>query len=370
MVLRILFIILLVIHGLIHLMGFTKAFKIAEIEQLTQQISKPVGVLWLISTLLFIGAALLFAIKKDGWWILATAALVFSQLLIFLFWQDAKFGTIANVIVLLVTLVGYGNWSFKQMVQHEITTFKDAVDSTNSVSSIDNQKELPPVVARWLKTTGVTDKHPAASAYLHQTGKMRTSANGKWMTFRSHQWVKTNHPGFFWTVHVNVAPGINIAGRDKYINGKGNMLIKLLSLFTVADAKGKETDQGSMVRYMAEIIWCPSAAMHDYFEWEQMDAQHAQLTMKWEDVEATGIFTFNENGLPVRFEADRYYSRKSGATMERWVAEIEPESYRKFDGVFIPSQISIAWKLKEGDYHWLDMEVTEVQYNTLEKRIF
>ena len=34
-------------HGLIHLMGFAKAFNYAEISQLTQPISKNTGWLWL-----------------------------------------------------------------------------------------------------------------------------------------------------------------------------------------------------------------------------------------------------------------------------------------------------------------------------------
>ena len=37
----------LIIHGLIHLLGFAKAFRFAELPQLTQPISPLVGVLWL-----------------------------------------------------------------------------------------------------------------------------------------------------------------------------------------------------------------------------------------------------------------------------------------------------------------------------------
>lgn len=50
------FILLVVIHALIHLLGFLKAFQLAEINQLTQHISKPMGLLWLLALILFLAA--------------------------------------------------------------------------------------------------------------------------------------------------------------------------------------------------------------------------------------------------------------------------------------------------------------------------
>jgi len=46
---KVIFASIITIHGLIHLMGFVKAFQLAEINQLTKAIPKPIGLLWLIS---------------------------------------------------------------------------------------------------------------------------------------------------------------------------------------------------------------------------------------------------------------------------------------------------------------------------------
>jgi uncharacterized membrane protein len=43
-------------------------------------------------------------LKKDAWPILAIIAALISQVLIIAVWKDAKFGTIANLIVLLVAI--------------------------------------------------------------------------------------------------------------------------------------------------------------------------------------------------------------------------------------------------------------------------
>jgi len=76
---------IIIIHGLIHLMGFLKAFQLAEINQLMQDIPRPIGLLWLISTLLFIAVAAIFLLNNDWWWMIAVPALVLSQLLIIMY---------------------------------------------------------------------------------------------------------------------------------------------------------------------------------------------------------------------------------------------------------------------------------------------
>jgi len=52
---------LLLLHGLIHLMGFAKAFGYAELPQLTQPISREWGVLWLLAGGLVVATAMMLA---------------------------------------------------------------------------------------------------------------------------------------------------------------------------------------------------------------------------------------------------------------------------------------------------------------------
>ena len=92
------------IHGLIHLMGYSKSFHYSELKNITEPISKPVGVLWITACILFIATAILFLAKKDFWWMIGVAAIILSQLVIVLSWNDARFGTIANVLILLFIL--------------------------------------------------------------------------------------------------------------------------------------------------------------------------------------------------------------------------------------------------------------------------
>jgi len=91
---RIVFILILLFHGLTHYMGFAKAFDFGNLVQISKEISKPMGLFWLLTGLLFITSAILYLMKKETWPILAILAVVLSQILIFMVWKDAKFGTV------------------------------------------------------------------------------------------------------------------------------------------------------------------------------------------------------------------------------------------------------------------------------------
>ncbi len=102
--------IILVFHGLIHFMGFAKAFGYGDIKAITTPITKPLGILWMGVAWIFIVAAILAAWNKSSWWICSLIGVALSQYLIFLVWKDAKWGTIANGIILILAILSYVQW--------------------------------------------------------------------------------------------------------------------------------------------------------------------------------------------------------------------------------------------------------------------
>jgi hypothetical protein len=99
--------ILLVVHGLIHLLGVAKAFGWAELPQLTQPISPVLGILWLVSALLFLAAALSLFLWPRGWWLIGAGAVVVSMLVILPSWADAKVGAYTNAVLVVGLVFGF-----------------------------------------------------------------------------------------------------------------------------------------------------------------------------------------------------------------------------------------------------------------------
>lgn len=69
----------LAVHGVIHLMGFGKAFALLELEQLTQPISRDMGVAWLAAGAAMLAAGIHLMVAPRSWWITGLIAVVLSQ---------------------------------------------------------------------------------------------------------------------------------------------------------------------------------------------------------------------------------------------------------------------------------------------------
>lgn len=118
--LKAIFIFIIIVHALIHFMGFSKAFGYGNITQLTKEISKPIGILWLITALIFIICIALFLFKKDSWIYFSLIAVVLSQILIIMVWKDAKFGTILNAVILSVAISAWATYRFKMVFEADV----------------------------------------------------------------------------------------------------------------------------------------------------------------------------------------------------------------------------------------------------------
>ncbi len=101
------FAVFLVGHGLLHLIGVAKGFRLAALPQLTQPITPLAGALWLAAAVLLVVSAGAIYVWPRWWWGLAVVAAGISTAAIVPSWADAKMGAAANLVVLAGALFGY-----------------------------------------------------------------------------------------------------------------------------------------------------------------------------------------------------------------------------------------------------------------------
>lgn len=101
---RIVFAIILLLHGLIHVLGAIKAFGTTSIPQFSRPISKTEGVFWIVCMLSLLTTLVLYLLKNELWPTIAIAGAIFSQLLISLNWKDAKYGTLVNLLIMGISI--------------------------------------------------------------------------------------------------------------------------------------------------------------------------------------------------------------------------------------------------------------------------
>src|SRR5690606_24708531 len=156
---RILFIIILFIHGLIHLMGFVKGYRLGEIHTLTQYISKTYGTAWLVAAVLFLLTLVAYVARNEWWWLMGIFSVILSQFLIIVYWQDAKFGTAPNLIILTASIIAFAFWNFDRKIDSGINEIFDPGTATGkSIVKSDELKDLPIPVKKWLTNSGIIGK--------------------------------------------------------------------------------------------------------------------------------------------------------------------------------------------------------------------
>ena len=363
---RIALIILIGIHGIIHLFGFLKAFGISDFNGLSQPISKTFGIAWLLGFVLFAITTVQVIAQSNYWWIIGIIAVISSQFLIIIFWNDAKFGTVANVIILLAILAAYSSFSFKNKIKEErISLFENTPLTNQKIVTKEALFDLPEIVQKWLVNSGVLGKQFTSNMHLVQDLQLKMKPEQtEWYIGKAEQYTTVNPPAFNWSITTQMNSLFKVTGRDKFENGNGEMLIKLFSLITVANAKNHEKiDQAALQRYLAEIVWFPSASLSSYIKWEAIDDYSAKATMEFNGTIGSGEFHFDEKGNFKKFVAMRYQDSNAIKPTEWTVIATKTEER---NGIKIPVECEASWKLKNGKWTWLKLKITDIQYNVEE----
>lgn len=155
-------------------------------------------------------------------------------------------------------------------------------------------------------------------------------------------------------------------GRDKYQNGKGNMLIKLLILFTIADSKCWEMDISALVTTLAETLLLPSQALQPYIKWSSSGDYKAKAVIEFGGNRASGIFEFNEKFEMTRFYTeDRYQSQKDNTQKNVHWAVIA-ENYIEKNGIRFPSAFKAVWYQDNGNLEYFKGNIESIDYNIRE----
>jgi len=275
-------------------------------------------------------------------WVVVTVALVFSSALCALQLGLRRFDCLVKRDV-------------EALLARATTTAGEAVVTEEML------KDLPEPVRRYLKHTGIVGKPSVDTVYLEQKGQMYLGSKQGWVPLDAEEHYTVQPPGFVWDVTIHKGPLPIARGRDTYAGGEGRMLIKAGSLFTVVDDKGPEMDQGSMMRYLSEMIWFPTAFLDDNISFEPIDDESARVTLTDGGKSVSATMYFDEEGKVTDFVAKRYRTVEGGYDLETWSAPVY--EYGELAGVKLPLRGGAVWNLPEGDLKYADITITHLEYN-------
>jgi hypothetical protein len=219
---------------------------------------------------------------------------------------------------------------------------------------------LPEPLQRYLIQTGVIGSPRISTVRLKQEGFFRTKPEQKWMPLRAVQYYSMDPPAFLWHGKIKVLPFLSLQGRDRFQDGQGHMLIKLLA-FTLGDARGPELDQGALLRFFNEMMWFPTAFLSPYIVWEPVDADSAKGTIRVGDLSASAILRFTETGQFANFVAERYMDTGDGFSLETW--STPADDYAEVNGLNLPVSGEGVWHLSSGDFAYIRVRIAQLEYD-------
>jgi hypothetical protein len=261
-----------------------------------------------------------------------------------------------------ISAVQFGSAAFRRLVRTDVQTLLDR-SSTGDGATVTAQmlRSLPEPVRRYLTHTGVVGTPFVRTVRLRQTGRMRTGPDQPWLPLKAEEWYTVDPPGFVWAGTMHMGPLAVARARDMYLDGRGHMLVKAVSLVTVVDANGEEMDQGSMMRYLSEMIWFPSAFLADNISFEAVDDFSARVTLTDHGRTASATMSFDGEGRLTNFVAQRYRTVARRCELETWSTPIT--GYRRLAGLNLPVRGKAVWKLADGEFDYVDVLVDELEHD-------
>lgn len=362
--LKTIFTILIILHGLIHLLGFVKAYGYADINALTRDISKPIGIIWLVAAVLFIMTAILIIFKNDTWIYFGVVSFIVSQAMIWMYWQDAKFGTIVNVLMLIVIFFGFFHLNFKNIYKTEVAAaLTKTSDIPTSILTEEDIKHLPPLVQKYLHYTHSVGKPKIHNFKVTMTGKIRGHEAKDWMPLTSEQYnfIPSSTRLFFLDATKKMLP---VSGLHSFKQGVAFMDIRLLSMYKVQYMDGKEMDISETVTFFNDLCcMAPAALIDERIRWVETEGNNVKATFTSNGITISAWLHFNEKGELVDFVSeDRYAANDNGtSTQLRWRTPLR--DYKEIHGYRLASYAEAIYTYPDGDFTYATFNLKHIASN-------
>ena len=300
-------------------------------------------------------------------WLVGAGALVLSQVVIATAWTDAKLGTLANVLLLLGVVYGFashGPVSLRAEYGEAVRAGLARAPAPRRVSEND-LLGLPEPVQKYLRVTGSVGQPQVFSFRATWKGRIRGSASEPWMAFDAEQYNFYGSPPsrlFFMDATMK---GLPVDVFHRFISDSATFRVRLLSAFTMVDAKGPEMNRAETVTLFNDLcLLAPAMLIDPSIQWETMDAHaaRARYTRGTETISAE--LRFNEAGELVDFMSDdRLAASADGKsfTRQRWTTPVR--AYRSFGNRRVSTVGEARWEAAAGAFAYGEFELVGIQYN-------
>lgn len=359
-----------VLHGLIHLLGAAEGLSSSVVTPLRQPISNTMGVTWLAAAVLVVVAGVMLVRRTRWWWVVGAAAAVTSQAVVLSSWTDAKAGTIINLVLLLAAgygLAAQGPASLAAEYRRRVETALSEPTRAGVVSESD-LAGLPPAVAAYVRASGAVGQPRVVDVRARLHGRIRASASTPWMPFTAEQ-VNTYGPTTSRLFLMDATKlGLPVDVLHVFVGPSASMRVRLCSVLPVVDAAGPVMDRGETVTVFNDLcVLAPAALVDAPITWQRTDARRVRAEFTRGPHTVSAELLFNDDDELVDFVSDdRSRASADGRhfTAQRWSTPLS--AYRAFGARRVATCGEGRWHAPdpEGEFSYVEMTTDHITYNT------
>ncbi|MCA9581335.1 MAG: hypothetical protein KC416_06040 [Myxococcales bacterium] len=354
------------LHGLLHLLGFLKAFGWYEPTQLTVAIPKAWGFAWLAAAVAVVVTAGMIGTDSRGWWALGLGALVLSQAAILSAWPDAKFGSVVNALLLLGCLYGMfavGPYGLAAEYQRAVSQRLPDTLAPEKVTEAD-LTDLPAPVQRFLRHSGVVGRPRVHNVRAVWRGRIRGTATDPWMEFTAEQHNFVREPTRLFFMNASRS-GLPVDVYHVFSKRAATMQVRLLSVLPLVDAQGPELTRAETVTLFNDLcLLAPSELVDPSIRWEAIDEGQARGRYTVGANTISAVLSVDEEGNLLDFVSDDRLALSSngkGFVQQRWSTPIR--EHQVIGSIRAMHHGEGWWHPSEGAYAYLEIELVDLKVN-------
>lgn len=275
-------------------------------------------------------------------------------------------GTVLAIIIVIIgalLIYRYVKSTHRYYLKQVERSFDQIPDSKAELITDGDLAHLPGPVKKYLEYVGVVGTEKVRNYSVTIDGDFKMSADRDWapVTVEQMSFIKDPVRLFFMELKFM---GMKIVGLHHYESAMASMVIKVLDLFTVADARGPEMNKGETVTVFNDMcILAPAALIDSRISWKEIDDLTAEGTFTNEGISVSATLYFNETGQLINFISyDRsYWNEDNTYDFVPWSTPVS--DYREIKGLNLPAYGEAIWMKEEGPFSYARFNIRDVEIN-------
>jgi hypothetical protein len=274
------------------------------------------------------------------------------------------FKVLISIIILVLIVSLYYSKSMKRLYNKEVTAGLERIVNIKPEIVTENDiLHLPTIVQKYLHYVGVIGREKVLNFRVEFKGKIRSNPSDGWMNLSSVQYNFTDKPTriFYITAKKMGVPAIGI---HLYKDETAIMIIKMLGLFTVADAKGPEMNQGETVTLFNDMcLMAPATLIDKNILWESVDSLTVKAKFINGNITIGATLFFNEKGELINFVSSDRFETKDGKTYKNYPWKTPVMEYKIINGYLLALGGQAIYEHPDGDFCYGEFIIKNIEYN-------